>query len=103
MMRKVLGFELSNLPLRQATQIALMLFVVFAAMISAQAQVTGGAVTGTVVDPNGAVVHGATVLLKDKARGLEFTAVTTDAGSYRFPNVQTGTYTMTVTATGFTE
>ncbi|HEV7701610.1 MAG TPA: TonB-dependent receptor, partial [Pyrinomonadaceae bacterium] len=65
------------------------------------AQVTGGAVTGTVVDPNGAVVSGATVVLKDTSRGLEFKVETTSAGSYQFPNVQTGTYTMTVTASGF--
>jgi hypothetical protein len=102
-MKNVLRFELGSLLLRQATQTALMLLVVFAAMISAQAQVTGGAVTGTVVDPNGAVVRGATVSLKDKSRGLEFTAETTSAGSYQFPNVQTGTYTMTVTATGFSQ
>lgn len=81
--------------------IAMAALVAFASGVAAQ--VTGGAVTGTVVDPNGAVVPAATVLLKDKSRGLEFTAVTTDAGSYQFPNVQTGTYTMTVTATGFTE
>ena len=79
--------------------IAMAALVAFASGVAAQ--VTGGAVTGTVVDPNGAVVRGATVLLKDKSRGLEFTAVTTDAGSYQFPNVQTGTYTMTVTAAGF--
>jgi len=66
-------------------------------------QVTGGAVTGTVVDPNGAVVSGATVVLHDKARGQEFTAETTSAGSYSFPNVQTGTYTMTVKAAGFAQ
>jgi hypothetical protein len=77
----------------------LMVLCVLAA--AAVAQVTGGAVTGTVVDPNGAVVSGAKVLLHDKARGLEFTAETTSAGSYSFPNVQTGTYAITVTASGF--
>src|SRR5215213_11866966 len=81
---------------------AAMLFALFAvAAISAAAQVTGGAVTGIVTDPNGAVVRGATVVLKDKARGREFTATTTDAGSYQFPNLPTGAYTMTVTAGGF--
>jgi len=65
------------------------------------AQVTGGAVTGTVLDPNGGAVVGATVLLHDKTRGQDHTAETTSAGSYSFPNVQTGTYTITVTATGF--
>jgi outer membrane receptor protein involved in Fe transport len=103
LMKKVLRFELSSLPLRQATQTALMLLVVFAAMISAQAQVTGGALTGTVLDPNGAAVVGATVLLHDKTRGQDRSAETTSAGSYSFPNVQTGTYTLTVTATGFSQ
>jgi outer membrane receptor protein involved in Fe transport len=78
---------------------SLALLVMF--VVSASAQVTGGAVTGNVVDPNGAVVRGATVVLKDKSRGQEFTATTTDAGNYQFPNVPTGTYTMTVTAGGF--
>jgi hypothetical protein len=67
------------------------------------AQVTGGAVTGTVLDSNGGAVVGATVLLHDKTRGQDHTAETTSAGSYSFPNVQTGTYTMTVTATGFSQ
>jgi hypothetical protein len=81
---------------------AAMLFAIFAiAAMSAAAQVTGGAVTGNVVDPNGAVVKGATVVLKDKERGRDFTATTTDSGNYNFPNVPTGTYTMTVTAAGF--
>src|ERR1041385_2659117 len=75
--------------------------VFFASAVSAQ--VTGGALTGTVRDPNGSNVVGATVSLKDKSRGLDFSAQTTGAGSYQFTNVPTGTYTMTVTATGFTE
>ena len=79
--------------------IAFAALAVFAGAVAGQ--VTGGAVTGTVLDPNGAAVTGATVLIKDKARGREFTAETTSAGSYSFPNVPTGTYTMTVTATGF--
>jgi len=81
--------------------IAIAALVAFA--VPAAGQVTGGAVTGTILDPNGGAVTGATVLLKDKARGLEHTAETTSAGSYSFPNVPTGTYTMTVTASGFSE
>ncbi len=65
------------------------------------AQVTGGAVTGSVVDANGAVVPNATVKLTDKARGQEFTAATTDAGSYLFPNVPVGEYTVSISANGF--
>src|SRR6476661_410285 len=87
--------------LRNIAQGFSVLMVLWVLAVGAFAQVTGGAVTGTVVDPNGAVVSGATVLLKDKARGTEFTTQTTGAGSYQFPNVQTGTYMMTVTAAGF--
>jgi len=81
--------------------IAAAIFLMAVAVASVSAQVTGGAVTGNVVDPNGAVVRGATVLLKDKLRGQDHTAVTNDSGNYQFPNVPTGTYTMTVTAAGF--
>jgi hypothetical protein len=81
--------------------LAMAALVAFASAVAGQ--VTGGAVTGTVVDPNGANVEGATVVLKDKARGKDFTAKTTSAGSYAFPNVPTGKYTITVTATGFAE
>lgn len=65
------------------------------------AQVTGGAVTGSVVDSDGAVLPNASVKLTDKARGQEFTAQTTDAGSYLFPNIPVGAYTITISAKGF--
>src|SRR5678816_1901621 len=88
-------------PLRiKSLLIAMAALVAFASTIAAQ--VTGGAVTGTVRDPDGSAVVGATVSLKDKSRGLDFNAQTTGAGSYQFTNVPTGTYTMTVTASGFT-
>jgi outer membrane receptor protein involved in Fe transport len=83
-----------------APMVATLLLLAIAA-VSAFGQVTGGAVTGTVLDPNGGAVVGATVLLHDKTRGQDLTAETTSAGSYSFPNVQTGTYALTVTATGF--
>ncbi|HYJ92445.1 MAG TPA: carboxypeptidase-like regulatory domain-containing protein, partial [Pyrinomonadaceae bacterium] len=69
--------------------------------LAAIAQVTGGAVTGNVVDQNGAVIGGATVVLKDKARGREYTTTTTSSGSYGFPNVETGEYSISVSASGF--
>ncbi|MGH9947861.1 MAG: carboxypeptidase regulatory-like domain-containing protein [Pyrinomonadaceae bacterium] len=70
--------------------------------VTAIAQVTGGAVTGSIIDSNGAVIPNATVKLSDKLRGQEYTAQTTGAGSYLFANVATGTYTLNVTANGFT-
>lgn len=67
------------------------------------AQVTGGSVTGTVVDSNGAVVPNATVTLTGKARGQNLTTQTTDTGSYTFPNVPVGDYTITVEIQGFSK
>src|ERR1044071_8050328 len=81
--------------------IAVAALLAFASGVAAQ--VTGGAVTRTVRDPNGCAVVGATVSLKDKSRGLDFKAETTGAGSYQFTNVPTGTYTRTFDASGFTE
>ena len=71
-------------PLRiKSLLIAMAALVAFASAIAAQ--VTGGAVTGTVLDPDGAAVVGATVSLKDKSRGLDFTAQTTGAGFINLP------------------
>ncbi|MDQ3686531.1 MAG: TonB-dependent receptor [Acidobacteriota bacterium] len=64
-------------------------------------QVTGGAVTGTVLDATGAVVPNATVSLKSKTTGQELTTQTTGSGSYSYPNVAVGDYTITAVSTGF--
>ena len=65
------------------------------------AQSTSG-VTGIVTDPNGAVVTGATVVLKDTKTDRELTTTTNDRGQYSFPNVPPGEqYTITITGPGF--
>ena len=46
-----------------------------------------GSVSGTVADPSGAVVPGATVTLTNTALGTTFTAVTDGKGLYAFPSV----------------
>ena len=81
--------------------LAALLFGVLLFTFTVSAQVTGGSVTGTVVDANGAVVPNAEVKLIDKLRGRDLTTQTTGSGSYQFPNVGTGDYTVTVTGTGF--
>ncbi|HEX8144882.1 MAG TPA: TonB-dependent receptor [Pyrinomonadaceae bacterium] len=64
-------------------------------------QVTGGAVAGSVVDAQGAVVPNATVTLLNKATGQTLTTQTTDTGAFNFPNVALGEYTITIENTGF--
>ena len=67
------------------------------------AQVTGGAVTGTVLDPNGAVVPNATIKMSNRERGQEFTGQTSADGIFLFPNVPVGNYTVKISAPGFGE
>lgn len=65
------------------------------------AQVTGGSVTGSILDANGAVVPNATVTVKNKNTGVTLRAQTTGSGSFTFPNVAPGDYTVSIEAGGF--
>jgi hypothetical protein len=79
-----------------------LLIVVFVLSASSMAaQVTGGRVTGTVVDANAAVVANATLTLKAQATGQTLSTQTNDAGAYAFPNVAVGNYTLTIEASSF--
>jgi hypothetical protein len=64
----------------------------------------GGAstsLTGIVADPSGAIIPGATAVVKNAATGVEYTAVTNAQGSFTVPAIDPGTYTVTVTLMGF--
>ena len=58
-------------------------------------------VTGTVTDPSGAVVAGATVTIHDPVSAYERSATTDSSGSFSFPNVPFNPYHLSVTAKGF--
>jgi hypothetical protein len=62
-----------------------------------------GALQGTVRDPNGAVVQGASITLRRKDTGAELTAATDDRGIFGFQNLESGTYTVTVEKQGFSK
>ena len=76
-----------------------MLTIVIAFSLSVQAQTTGS-IAGTVIDINGAVVPNATVVIKGEA-GQEFTATTSENGTFRVPAVSAGVYVVTITAANF--
>ena len=78
---------------------AIGLFVACAATSFGQA--TGGAVTGDVLDATGAVVPNATITLRSKQTGQTLNGQTTGTGSYNFPNVPVGEYTITIESAGF--
>jgi hypothetical protein len=79
----------------------LILVFVLLATLSLSAQTFRGTILGTVTDPSGAVVAGAKVTVKNVATGLERNTDTSADGSYALPELPIGTYTVTVTLTGF--
>jgi hypothetical protein len=60
-----------------------------------------GTVLGTVRDPSGAVIPGATVTLQNAGTGATLTVATNSSGDYFFPVVGVGSYKLTVTRSGF--
>src|SRR5262245_6552317 len=56
---------------------------------------------GTVKDPNGAVVSGAKVTLRDETKNFERSAQSNAEGEYFFTLMPPGMYLMTVEAPGF--
>jgi hypothetical protein len=79
---------------------------VFAAVLlctaTLQGQTVQGVVTGTVVDSTGAVIPGAELTLTNDGTGVSQTDKSGQDGSYRFPLVPPGTYTLTTKAASFT-
>ena len=64
-------------------------------------QVSTATVLGTVTDPAGAVVPGAVIVLVNLQTGVEIRSLTNDTGNYRIQNIQVGTYSLAVSADGF--
>jgi hypothetical protein len=75
-------------------------FVVLAAT-SLLAQTFRGTVLGTVTDASGAVISGAKVTVRNLNTGLERDTETSADGSYSAPELPIGTYTVTVSKSGF--
>jgi len=73
----------------------------FVAAVASFGQAGTSTVRGTVTDPQGNVVAGATVTLNDASKNTSRTATTDDNGGYRFELVPVGDYRLTVEAKGF--
>ncbi len=61
----------------------------------------GGAMPGVVTDPNGAVVAGATVTIKDRNTGATRTVTTSNNGTYSTAGLPPGDYDVQINAAGF--
>jgi hypothetical protein len=67
----------------------------------ASGQETTASITGSVVDPGGAVINDATVTVTDIEHGTIYTAKTADGGLFTFPRLPIGTYDVKVETPGF--
>lgn len=67
----------------------------------AQSTVGTGTIQGTVTDPNGAVVPGATITITNKANGTTQKLTSSSVGTYASAALQPGTYDVRVEAKGF--
>ena len=65
------------------------------------AQSNTGEITGTVHDPQGAIVPGATITISSAATGLSRSATTPDNGSFRFLALPAGSYSLSAEKSGF--
>jgi hypothetical protein len=65
------------------------------------AQEAGGTIVGTIMDPGGAAVAGASVAIRNIATGVTRNTITSEDGVYAAPNLIPGTYEITVTLSGF--
>lgn len=69
----------------------------------AQSQSAAADLQGSVRDPNGAAVKGATVTVRNPATGLSRSATTSDEGSYQIINLPPGNYEVSAEASGFSK
>src|SRR6267142_3466852 len=60
-----------------------------------------GTISGTIVDPNGATIGGASLTITNTTTNQSFTATTASDGTYRSPTLSPGNYSVSVNAPGF--
>lgn len=82
-------------------QLLALVAVLFVASFAAAQGIATGSISGTVVDPSGAVVSAASVSAQNVETNLSLTTQTNDSGYFTFRNVPPGTYKLTVEGKGF--
>jgi hypothetical protein len=85
------------LALRRASVIA----AIFGCSLFGQAQVSSGDITGSVLDPTGAVLANAKITASDPERGTTRTTTSDNRGEYRIPLLPPGSYRVRAEAPGF--
>ena len=81
--------------------LALMALILLVLSRPGLAQDVNASLAGTVTDPSGAAIPGATLTLTNKANGSKQSFESDGAGEYNFRNLAPGMYDLSVTATNF--
>jgi len=79
---------------------ALLVMGLFTIFMVAQTT-TSGDIAGTVTDPSGAVVSGATISVTSIDQGTTNTTVSSSTGAYRMPSLKPGNYKVSISQSGF--
>lgn len=87
--------------MKNFTKILMVTVALLLTQFAIQAQTTTGRLVGSVAGSDGAVIPGATVVLTDSQTGKERTTTTNAEGSFSFPLLDVGAYSVKVTAKGF--
>ena len=86
---------------RKANWMLPLLALLVATPAFAQGGGTTASLVGSVADTAGGVIPGATVEVKNNATGVDRTLVTNSSGVFSVPALKPGTYTVTVSLSGF--
>ncbi len=82
--------------------LGLLCVVLLSSGLPAQGQTLGaGQIEGVIMDPSGAVIPGAKVVVREVATGAERELTTNEVGRYRAVNLRPGEYEVTAEAPGF--
>jgi len=82
-------------------QIVFLVAVTLLLIAPINGQSPNGTISGIVVDPSGATVPGADILIANDATGVQYSAITNGEGLYVVPNLPPGSYRLQVTKIGF--
>ncbi len=92
----------TRMPLKLPTRLALAAVLLSSAVYSAYAQsAVDGAIGGTIEDQTGAIIPGASIVIRNNGTNAEQTIVADPSGFFRAIHLQPGLYTVQVTAPGF--
>src|SRR4029078_7217117 len=97
---RILGLKEQSMK-RRLARLGLLVCVLSLVSTAAFAQGATAALTGVVIDKDGGVIPGATVVVKNNATGVSTTVVTNSDGAYSLPALDPGTYTVTISLQSF--